>query len=53
MTEAQLQAAIIHLAELMCWRIYHVTNVHKKLRSHTSVGLPRPSHGPGPAHRLR
>ena len=40
MTEGQLQAAIIHLAELMCWRLYHVTNVHKSLRSHTSVGFP-------------
>ena len=40
MTEGQLQAAIIRYAELMGWRLYHVTNVHKKLRSHTSVGFP-------------
>ena len=40
MTETQLQTAIIHFAELSGWRIYHVTNVHKKLRSHTSVGFP-------------
>ena len=53
MTEGQLQAAIIHLAELMCWRIYHVTNVHKKPSQPYQRGLPRPSHGPGPAHRLR
>ena len=24
----------------MGWRIYHVTNVHKRLRSHTSEGFP-------------
>ena len=40
MTENQLQAAIIKYAELMGWRIYHVTNVHKRLRSHTSEGFP-------------
>ena len=40
MTETQLQTAIIGYAELMGWRIYHVTNVHNKLRSHTSVGFP-------------
>ena len=40
MTETQLQAAIIEYAELMGWRIYHVTNVHKRLRSHTSEGFP-------------
>ena len=40
MTESELQSAIIEYAELMGWRLYHVTNVHKKLRSHTSVGFP-------------
>ena len=40
MTEGQLQSAIIHYAELMGWRLYHVTNVHKRLRSHTSEGFP-------------
>ena len=40
MTEGQLQSAIIKYAELMGWRIYHVTNVHKRLRSHTSEGFP-------------
>ena len=40
MTEGQLQRAVIELAELMGWRVYHVTNVKGLLRAHTSPGFP-------------
>ena len=31
---------MIEYAELRGWRVYHVTDVRKRLRSHTSVGFP-------------
>ena len=40
MSEAQLQDAILELARFLGYRVYHVANVHKRLRSHSSVGFP-------------
>ena len=40
MTEADLQRAIIDAAELHGWRVFHVADVRRQLRSHTSVGYP-------------
>lgn len=37
--EDLLQAAIIELAELLGWRVYHVEDVHKRLRAKTSEGF--------------
>ena len=37
--EDDFQAAVIEYAELLGWLVYHVTNVHRRLRSHTSVGF--------------
>ena len=39
-TEDDFQAAVIQLAELLGWMLYHVTNVRGRLRSHTSSGFP-------------
>ena len=38
--EKQFQQAVIELAELRGFRVYHVSNVRGKLRSDTSVGFP-------------
>ena len=40
MSESALQSAIIQLAELLDWRVYHVANVRRQLRASTSVGFP-------------
>ena len=40
MTESELQGCILQLADLLAYRTYHVTNVHRRLRSHSSVGFP-------------
>ena len=40
MTEGQLQAAVIELAELLGWRVFHNARSRGNLRSHTSVGFP-------------
>ena len=40
MKENELQRAIIELAELLKWRVYHVSNVKGRLRSGTGVGFP-------------
>ena len=39
-TESQFQSAIIELAEIHHWKIYHVSNVRRRLRSHSSEGFP-------------
>ena len=39
-TEDGLQQAVIELAELSGWRVYHVKNVKGQLRNKTSVGFP-------------
>ena len=39
-TEAEFQRAVIQYAELNAWRVYHVANVKKQLRSGSSVGFP-------------
>lgn len=38
--EGDFQQAIIDLAELCGWRVYHVANVRRRLRATTSVGFP-------------
>ena len=38
--ERDLQRAIIELAELSGWKVYHVGNVKGQLRSRTAVGFP-------------
>ena len=40
MTETDLQAQVIELGELLGWRVYHVTDVRKRLRARTSLGFP-------------
>ena len=40
MTETQLQANVIELAELLGWMVYHAANVKGQLRARTSVGFP-------------
>ena len=40
MTETDLQNAIIELAELLGYRIYHVARVKRQLRTKTSIGFP-------------
>ena len=40
MSEDELRDSVIRLAELLGYRVYHVTDVHGKLRSWTSVGFP-------------
>lgn len=39
-TEAQFQRAVIALAEMQRWRVYHAADVRGQLRSGTSVGFP-------------
>ena len=39
-TEAQWRQTVVEYAELRGWRVYHVTDVRKRLRSSTSVGFP-------------
>ena len=39
-SEAQLQKAVLELARVLGYRVYHVTNVHRRLRAHSSVGFP-------------
>lgn len=36
----EFQPAVIELAERLGWRIYHVSNVKRHLRSKTSLGFP-------------
>ena len=38
--ERDFQRAVIELGELNGWSVYHVSNVHRQLRSQTSVGFP-------------
>ena len=38
--ESDWRTTVIEYAELRGWRVYHVTDVRKRLRSHTSVGFP-------------
>ena len=40
MLERHFLQQIIQLAEIRRWRLYHVTDVHGRLRSETSVGFP-------------
>ena len=40
MLERDFQKQIIELAEIRGWVLYHVSDVHTKLRSETSVGFP-------------
>ena len=40
LSEANFQAAVIEVAELHQWRIYHVAKVKGQLRSETSKGFP-------------
>ena len=40
MREADFQAGIIQLAELLGWRVYHVARVTGHLRAYTSRGYP-------------
>ena len=40
MTETQLQRAIIQLAKLLGWYVYHVAKVKGQLKAETSVGFP-------------
>ena len=40
MTESELQSAVIELAELTGWLVFHSANVKCQLRSHTAVGFP-------------
>lgn len=37
---AELQPAIIELAEVFGYRVYHVADVRRQLRSRTGVGFP-------------
>ena len=37
--ESDWRTTVIEYAELRGWRVYHVTDVRKRLRSHTSVGF--------------
>ena len=39
-SESDFQATIIQMAELHRWRIYHVANAKRQLRSNTSFGFP-------------
>ena len=38
--EKDFQKTVIELAELQGWRVYHVANVRKQLRSKTGEGFP-------------
>lgn len=40
MTETEFQAQVIELAEILGWRVYHVSDVRKRLRARTSPGFP-------------
>lgn len=40
LSERELQAAVIRMAELWDWLVYHVTDVRGKLRSSSSPGFP-------------
>ena len=55
--ESDWRTTVIEYAELRGWRVYHVTDVRKRLRSHTSIGFPdlvlaRNTYPPGRLERL-